>query len=200
MNKQIKKRKNVILPSLTLLLLMLIVVFFTTCKKEEAQVNCRDIVKAHPGYEVWAGDSAFFTIANNPDYFYNIDKCGYIKIGEATTTQTFNTGTYKYYVIVAKYYACIDAIQFFDSSYYDFNQGYSLITGLCEYDKFRGAPDGITGKFGSLEGCPPPLGAGDNSFIPGGLSSSAFNAYVTDDATITSRGGGLKVIIVSGCQ
>ena len=177
----------------------------SSCKDGDKTINCRDIVNGHPGYEVWAGDTPYFQLANHYDYFYNIDKNGYTLIGSSTTTKNFNTGSYKYYVIVAKYYACIDAIQFNDSSYYDHGQGYTLITGLSEYEKMKGAPDGIFGKFGYLNGfqfgtlCPPPVPAGMASSFPDGTTSS-FSGYLTDDKTILSRGGGLTVIIGSGCQ
>ncbi|MDP4291240.1 MAG: hypothetical protein Q8908_09175 [Bacteroidota bacterium] len=108
-------------------------------------------------------------------------------IGESTTTQTFNTGSYQYYVIVAKYWTCVDAIQFNDGTYYNNGQGYTLITGLSDVIKITGPPDGIAGAMGYKSLCPP-------------HGTATFNGFITDDKTITSRGGGLKVIVVNGCQ
>jgi len=150
-------------------------------------LSCQTMVSRHPGYQVWAGNTPYFQETNHYDYFYSIDKYGYTLIGESTTTQTFNTGTYKYYVIVSKYWNCLDAIQFSDGSYYDHGQGYTLYTGLTDVSAITGPPDGIYGKFGYKTLCP-----------PGGTAT--FNGYITDDATITSRGGGLKVIVGIGCQ
>lgn len=145
-------------------------------------LSCQTMVARHPGYQVWAGDTPYFQELNSGDYFYSIDKYGYKLIGESTTTQTFNTGNYKYYVIVAKYWCFIDAIQFNDGSYYAHGQGYTLIGGMGD-DRIIGAPDGIYGKFGGL--CPPE-------------GKVTFSGFITDNATITSRGGGLKVIVGQG--
>lgn len=156
-------------------------------KTFETQLSCQTMVARHPGYEVWAGDTPYFQLANNGDYFYSIDKHGYTKIGESTVTKSFNTGSYKYYVIVSRYWNCVDAIQFNDGSYYMHGQGYTLCTGLTELAKIEGAPDGVFGKFGDKTICPP-------------QGKATYNAFITDDATILSRGGGLKVIAGSGCQ
>lgn len=146
-------------------------------------LSCQTMVARHQGYQVWAGDTPYFQETKHYDYFYNIDKY-YKLIGESTTTQTFNTGNYKYYVIVSKYWNCVDAVQFNDGSYYNHGQGYTLYSGLAEISKITGTPDGIFGKFGDKGLCPP----------------GTYNAFITDDATILSRGGGLKVIVGSGCQ
>lgn len=156
-------------------------------KTFETQLSCQTMVARHPGYEVWAGDTPYFQLANHADYFYSIDKHGYTKIGESTVTKSFNTGNYKYYVIVSKYWNCVDAIQFNDGTYYNHGQGYTLISGLTDLAKIVGAADGVFGKFGDKTICPP-------------QGTATYNAFITDDATIVSRGGGLKVIAGSGCQ
>ena len=194
-----------------LIIFGLVLSFISGCKKDDNKGNnlvyCHDIVNGHPGYEVWAGDSALFmdpTLAY-VHLYYNIDKLGYTRIGDTTftTTHTFNTGSYKYYVIVAKYYSCIDAIRFADGSYYDQGQGYGLIGGLADYYNpnggFLGAPDDTLGKLGYKDLCPPPVPAGIISSFPDGTSST-FNGYITDTQTILSRGGGLTVVVGSGCQ
>jgi len=184
-----------------IILLLIATAFLTytsSCHNDKV-TNCREVVNGHEGYEVWAGNTPFFQYTNHYDYFYNIDKNGYTLIGSSTTTKNFNTGNYKYYIIVSKYYSCIDAIQFNDSSYYDFEQGYILYTGLSDYRKMLGAPDGIFGKFGGKDLCPPPVPVGMVSSFPDGNTSS-FNGYITDDTTITSRGRGLTVFVGSGCQ
>lgn len=155
-------------------------------KKFTTNLSCQTMVSRRQGYQVWAGNQPYYQLANHYDYFYSIDKY-YTLIGESTTTQTFNTGTYLYYVIVSKYWNCLDAIQFNDGTYYNHGQGYTLITGLAEVAPITGAPDGVFGKFGTKGICPP-------------NGTATYNAYITDDKTITSRGGGLRVIVGSGCQ
>lgn len=155
-------------------------------KKFTTNLSCQTMTSRRQGYQVWAGNQPYYQLANHYDYFYSIDKY-YTLIGESTTTQTFNTGTYLYYVIVSKYWNCLDAIQFNDGTYYGHGQGYTLITGLTDVAQITGAPDGVYGKFGTKGICPP-------------NGTATYNAYITDDKTITSRGGGLKVIVGSGCQ
>lgn len=150
-------------------------------------LSCQTMVARHQGYQVWAGDVPYFQETNHYDYFYSIDKY-YKLIGESTVNQTFNTGTYKYYVIVSKYWNCVDAIQFADGSYYDHGQAYTLYSGLVnDFNNLLGAPDSKYAKLGDKSICPP-------------NGTATFNAFITDNATILSRGGGLKVIVGSGCQ
>lgn len=156
-------------------------------KTFETQLSCQTMVARHPGYEVWAGNTPYFQLADHADYFYSIDKKGYTKIGESTVTKSFDTGSYKYYVIVSKYWNCVDAIQFNDGTYYNHGQGYTLYSGLTDLAKIVGAADGVFGKFGDKTICPP-------------QGTATYNAFITDDATILSRGGGLKVIAGTGCQ
>lgn len=154
----------------------------------ETGLSCQTMVMRRPGYQVWAGNTAYFQRNNHYDYFYSIDKYDYKLIGEATTTQTFDTGSYKYYVIVSKYWNCFDAIKFKDGSYYNHGQGYTLYSGLVTgFSNILGAPDNVYGQFGSKGTCPPE-------------GKATYNAYLTDDAMISSRGGGLTVYVGSGCQ
>jgi hypothetical protein len=146
-------------------------------------IHCSEMILKYPGYEVWAGDTPYFQGSNHPNIFYNINKFDYKLIGFATTSQTFNTGNYKYYVIVSKFGLCIDAIQFNNDSYLNNGQGYTIYSGLVDLDKMRGAPDGISGNFGLF--C---VETGNTN-----------NGYITDDASILSRGGGLKVIVGANC-
>jgi hypothetical protein len=149
-------------------------------------MSCMTMVQRNPGYQVWAGNEPFYSLEKHYEYFYNIDKHGYKLIGESTVTKTFDTEEYKYFVIVAKYWSCIDAIQFNNNTYYDHGPGVTLYSGLSEVDKMRGAPDGIFGALGNITLCPP-----DNS---------SFNGFVTDNVSMLSRGKGLKVIVGTGCQ
>lgn len=181
---------------LTIVGIFLLVI--NSCKDDEPEFNCHEYVKAHPGYEVWAGDSAYFKLDNLHEYLYCIDQFGYKKIGSATTTQSFNTGNYKYYVIVAKYNVCIDAIEFFDGSFY--HQGdYVIIGGQGGGPNVLGPPDGISGELGPINDCPPPIPDNWPTSFPDGTSSS-FNGYLTDSETILSRGGGLTVYVGNDCQ
>jgi hypothetical protein len=176
-----KKKKRLMFIGVILLFSLMI-----KCDNQQDEANCHEIVKDHPGYEVWAGDTPYFQLADHYEYFYNIDKHGYTKIGEtSTTTQYFETGAYKYYVIVAKYYACVDAIQFKDGSYY----GDPRITGLTDWlidgiFLLDGPADEKFGRLGWEEYC-----------LGGTTVPSSFNGYITDSKTILSRGGGLTVII-----
>lgn len=176
--------------------------FLTQCSKEEESEDCNTRTKRDQyfGYEVWAGDSSLFnTKADYPYYdpmdYYNIDKF-YTLIGSSTTTQTFNTGNYKYYVVMARWYCCIDAIKFADGTYLDCgmiveNKPVTLIGGLAEHpaggmpagcsSRFLGEPDGISGNLGYKDLCKEP---------------ASFGGFTTDDATITSRGSGLTVYVV----
>lgn len=166
----------------------LVVLNITGCKKEtddDEYTKCNSLVRNNQGYEVWAGDSAYFQKTNSPDYFYNIDKHGFTLIGKSTTTQTFNTGNFKYYIVVAKYHNCIDAIQFNDNTYLGDNNSGLHTGGGTEWEKITGQPDGVYGIFGNITKC-----IGDNTN----------NGFITDDKTILSRGNGLKVIVGSGCQ
>lgn len=156
-------------------------------KKFTTGLSCQTMVARHPGYQVWAGNTPYFQLSNHYDYFYSIDKYDYTLIGESTTTQTFDTGNYMYYVIVSKYWNCVDAIKFKDGSYYNSGQGYTLYTGLTDVALVTGPPDGVFGKFGDKTLCPP-------------NGTATYNAFITDDATISSRGGGLTVICGTGCQ
>ena len=168
---------------------------FTTCDKKEETEDCNTRTKRDQyfGYEVWAGDLALwgkddFT-TYDPKVYYNIDKY-YTLIGSATTTKTFNTGNYKYFVLVARWYCCIDAIQFADNSYYNDGQNYTLIGGLAEHPaggegagtaaRFLGAPDGINGNLGYKDLCKEP---------------DSFGGFITIDKPITQLGGGLTVYI-----
>ena len=158
---------------------------YGTEKTFKTGLSCQTMVDRQPGYEVWAGDTPYYQEVNHYDYFYNIDKYNYTKIGGGTTTQSFNTENYKYYLIVANYWTCIDAIEFNDGSFLN-NNSVTLFTGLTEPENILGAPDQISGKMGIKGFCPP--------------NNASHNGYITDDATIISRGGGLKVIVVDGCQ
>jgi hypothetical protein len=196
----IKKMKNKIkLLIFPLTLMGFCLLLINSCKDDEPEFNCHEYVKAHSGYEVWAGDTPYYQLDNHFEYFYCIDQFDYELIGSASTTQTFNTGNHKYYVIVAKYNICIDAIQFFDSTYYHFGD-YTVIGGQGDdINKFLGPADGISGYLGPINDCPPPIPSGWTTSFPDGYSSS-FNGYITDSETILSRGGGLTVYVGSGCQ
>jgi hypothetical protein len=179
-NRKIKITRMNRLMFFDILLVFIAAITLTTCKDDKKSSDCNALVRGHPGYEVWAGDSALYKLPDSYKYFYAIDKYGYKLIGSSTTTQTFNTGNYKYYVIVAKYFTCIDAIRFNDSSYYDYTAG-TLITGLSDYQDMIGPPDGVYGRLGWKELC-----------VEG---SYTFDGFITDPKTILSRGGGLTVII-----
>jgi hypothetical protein len=113
------------------------------------------IVLAHPGYEVWAGDSSYFLLPNQYDIYYSLAKYTYTKIGGDTKTAHFSTGNFKYYVVVAKYYACVDAIRF---------------------------DDGVYGQFGYKTYCPPPALLFDsttfNAYITDDLYSLLLMAFI----------------------
>ena len=183
---QIKNRKYIGNKTEFLFVLFIYITLFTvtSCKKETPEVDCNELIRNNQGYEVWAGDSAYFEIPNSPDYFYNIDKFGYTLIGHSTTTQAFNTGNYKYYIIVAKYHNCLDAVIFNDSTYLGDNV--ELHTGGgTEWEKITGEPDGIFGVFGDKTSC---------------IGNNSNNGFITDNKTILSRGKGLTVIVGNGCQ
>jgi len=178
--------------------------FLTQCSKDEEPEDCLTRTKRDQyfGYEVWAGDSALFgnIIDMDPMKYYNIDKY-YTLIGSATTTQTFSTGNYKYYVVAARWYCCIDAIQFADGSSYDCSmivdgESVTNIGGLAEHpagelppppctSRFYGEPDGISGNLGYKDLCKEP---------------NEFGGFTTDDASIISRGSGLTVYVVDNCS
>jgi hypothetical protein len=175
------------------LLLVSCILFLTRCNKDDEPDNdCSD--EQYFGYEVWAGDSALFLNSNLHEFYYEIQNY-YTFIDSASTTKSFNTGSFKYYVIVTKWYACIDAIQFNDSSYYNLGS-YTLITGLAEHPpggsfamqnaRFLGAPDSIGGNLGYKWMC-------DNE-------GHTYMGYITDNATILSRGGGLTVYVTETCD
>lgn len=151
------------------------------------ELSCQTMVLMHPGYEVWAGNTPYFSKEKNYDYFYSLDKYDYHFIGEGNTTRTFDTGNYKYYVIVSKYWNCFDAIQFKDGSYLANGQGYTLYTGLSEIEKITGAADNNFGIFGNKTLCPPE-------------GKATYNAFITDDASVFDRGGGLTIFVGTGCQ
>jgi hypothetical protein len=180
--------------------------FLMQCSKDKEPEDCNTRTKRDQyfGYEVWAGDSALWGVQPDwsdydPMVYYNIDKY-YTLIGSSTTTKTFNTGNYKYYVIAARWYCCIDAIQFADSSYYEAHMvvdgnPVTTIGGLAEHPpyggipagdsaRFLGAPDGISGNLGYIDLCKEP---------------AAFGGFLTDNATIIARGGGLTVYVVHNC-
>lgn len=184
-----------------ILLFSMFGLFFIQCNKSEEPEDCITRTKRDQyfGYEVWAGDSALFnTLPTYPYYdpmdFYDIDKF-YTLIGSSATTQTFSTGDYKYYVVTAPWYCCIDAIEFADGTYLDCGMivegnGVTIIGGLAEHPaggppagcsaRFLGEPDGISGNLGYKDLCKEP---------------ASFGGYITDDAKITARGGGLTVYI-----
>jgi len=139
--------------------------------------DCSD--ENHSGYQVWAGDTAYFSQSDIDNYYLNINNHGYSLVGGSSVTQTFNTGTRKYYVIVADDYSCLDAVRFADGSYMGGGSARIHSSGTPDYEKWQGAPDGVSGKLGSVDKC----------------SSGTFQAYITDEATIVSRGGGLTVVI-----
>ena len=147
-------------------------------------LSCQQIVERQPGYQVWAGDTPYYQEDNHFEYFYSIDNYDHTLIGSSNSTQTINTGNYKYYVIVANYWSCIDAIQFNDGTYLNYN--FTVYSGLSDIEKMLGAPDGISGNLGDITLCI--------------QSNATFNGYITDSGTVSSRGEGLKVIVVDGCQ
>ena len=190
-----KNKKN----GLILILLFSITagLFLIQCSKDEEPEDCNTRTKRDQyfGYEVWAGDSALWKNDESYNYYYDIDKY-YTLIGSSTTTKTFNTGDYKYYVIAARWYCCIDAIQFGDSSYFDCsmvvdNKPVMTIGGLAEHPagglpascaaRFLGEPDGISGNLGYKDLCKEP---------------ASFGGFLSDDAPITSRGSKLTVYVV----
>lgn len=200
MNNNILKKQGVIL---VLLISIITGLLSSGCnKKEEETEDCIARTKRDQyfGYEIWAGDSALF--ANNPStsytYYYNIDKY-YTLIGKGTTTNSFNTGTYKYFVLVARWYCCIDAIQFANGSYITQGQGepYTLITGLAEFPpgstppnptafRYLGSPDGINANLGYKDLCKEP---------------NSFGGFITITTPIIQLGGGLTVFVANdGCN
>jgi hypothetical protein len=138
-----------------------------------------DDCSTFPGYEVWAGDTYYGDSLFPNEYFYNIDKYDYTFIGESDTTETFYTGDFKYYVVVGKDYACIDAIQFNDTTFWGDGAISIILSGNCDWHEVKGPPDGNFGRLGWKPLCP------DNSFL----------GYITDDGSIYDRGGKLTVFI-----
>jgi len=191
MKKVSSKRRRVIF---SVLFFIISVQLFTTCNKKEETEDCITRTKRDQyfGYEVWAGDLALWgkdDFSNyDPAVYYNIDK-HYTLIGSATTTKTFNTGNYKYFVLAARWYCNIDAIQFADGSYYSYGQ-YTLIGGLAEHPaggqpagttaRFLGPPDGINGNLGYKDLCKEP---------------NSFGGFITITKPISMLGGGLTVYI-----
>lgn len=180
-----------------ILLFTISVILFTTCDTKEETEDCNTRTKRNQyfGYEVWAGDSALWknNLSESYKYYYNIDKY-YTLIGTGTSTKTFNTGKNKYFVLVARWYCCIDAIQFADNSYLTSGQGekYGLIGGLAEHpagepppatSRFYGAPDGINGNLGYKDLCNEP---------------NSFGGFTTITQPITELGGGLTVYVADG--
>jgi hypothetical protein len=172
------------------------IIVLTQCIKDSELEDCITRTKQNQyfGYEIWAGDSALWKNDTSYYYYYNIDKY-YTFIGSSDSTKTFSTGNYKYYVIAAKWYCCIDAIQFADGSYLDCgmmveDKIVTLIGGLAEHpaggvpasclSRFLGEPDGISGNLGYKDLCKEP---------------NSFGGFTTDDATIIARGGGLTVYV-----
>jgi hypothetical protein len=137
------------------------------------------------GYQVWAGDTYYGDKSDAQNYYYNIDKHGYVLIGSGNTTQTFNTGTHQYFVLVGADYACIDAIKYKNGTYLG-DGNVSVIDGNTDYLDIVGAPDGNSGRLGHKSQCKK-----DFSFL----------GFITESGKISDRGGELTVIVsTSDCQ
>lgn len=62
------------------------------------------------GYEVWGGDTDYRSEDNWQEYYYNIDKQDYVKLGESSGGSAIFNGDYAYYVIAVHEQIDIDSI------------------------------------------------------------------------------------------
>ena len=62
------------------------------------------------GYEVWGGDTDYRSEDNWQEYYYNIDKQDYVKLGESSGGSTIFNGYYTYYVIAVHEEINIDSV------------------------------------------------------------------------------------------
>lgn len=130
-------------------------------------------VVANGPYEVWVSNTS---PDNNYSYMYyyyyfNLDQQGtYTKIGEATSTATFDTGNYNFIAIVTRSLVQIDAVQMPNGEYLkDYNYTPDNLKNILSWGNISntlvaptlsqiysicGPPDGQSGYMGS------PLGSG----------------------------------------
>jgi len=70
------------------------------------------------GYEVWGGNTDYTTYQDTYQYYFNIDKQDYIKLGESTGGSAIFNGNYDYYVIAVHEPIAIDCVRGSNSQFY----------------------------------------------------------------------------------
>ncbi len=90
-------------------------------------------------YEVWAGNTDYTTEPNWWEYYYNIDKHDYVKLGESGGQTTTFLGDYNFYVIAARAEFLLDSIQELTGDYYS---GGPWTGGTSDWENISGVPDG----------------------------------------------------------
>lgn len=103
--------------------------------------------------EVWAGNTDYRGMPNAHEYYYNIDKHGYTRVGgtnQSSSSVTFSNGTvYNYYVVVSRTMVQIDTIQASNGSYIP---GVYFTGNTNNPQSIGGPPDGQYGTMGTNGG------------------------------------------------
>ena len=90
-------------------------------------------------YEVWGGNTDYTTEPNSWEYYYNIDKHDYVKLGESGGQTTTFLGNYNFYVIAARAEFLLDSIKGLTGDYYN---GALWTGGTSDWENISGATDG----------------------------------------------------------
>ena len=90
------------------------------------------------GYEVWGGDTIYYDQPNWWEYYYNIDKQDYVKLGESTGGSATFDGNYTFYVIATHEPIPIDSVNGPNAHYY---LGNPLSGNTLSQWNITGAPD-----------------------------------------------------------
>jgi hypothetical protein len=134
--------------AITILLVSLGCFFWILPAQVHGQTTGQLTVYASGPYEVWGGSTRApggSTDYSHYRYYYNIDlQEGYVKLGEATDTQSF-PGGYKYYVVATHSLFHLDAIQLPGGEYIadeSFHPGEYLTWGNVHRPwRFNGPPE-----------------------------------------------------------
>ncbi|MHC4572163.1 MAG: LamG-like jellyroll fold domain-containing protein, partial [Planctomycetota bacterium] len=104
------------------------------------QIRLAQLNSMPSGYEVWGGNTDYTSQPNSWEYFYNIDKQNYVKLGESGGQTATFSGDYNFYVIAAHQEFLLDSIRGSDGSHYP---GTWYSTGnTSDWTNITGPPDG----------------------------------------------------------
>ncbi|MCD4831005.1 MAG: hypothetical protein K8R02_04245 [Anaerohalosphaeraceae bacterium] len=99
-------------------------------------------------YEVWAGDTDYTTQPQWWEYYHNIDKYDYVKLGQSLNGEPVTvSGDYTYYVIASREPVFVDAVQGSTGAYY---YGGLSTGGTSDWNQMTGEPNDVYAQVGEF--------------------------------------------------